>query len=141
MAKRKIELQIITPSRKLFDEQIDMAVIRTSSGDMGVMYDHEPVVTTLDLGVVRIQQNGEERRATLFGGFAEILPHKVTILTDAAEWPDEIDVQRAKEAKERAEKRLAEKKQDSDHEILRAQAALRRALVRIEVGESQMKKQ
>jgi F-type H+-transporting ATPase subunit epsilon len=133
MAKNSVRLQIITPSRKFFDEKVDMAIVRTSGGYMGLLHDHESVVTTLDMGVIRIKQNGKERRASLIGGFAEVLPDQITILTDEAEWPEEIDVERAKAAKKRAEERLGEKAQE--YNMARTQAALKRALVRIEVSE------
>lgn len=130
----KLSLKIITPSRIMFDGEADMVIMRTKSGDVGILHNHQPMVTILDYGVLRIKNDGEEDRlAALFGGFAEINSEGMNILTDIAEWPDEIDVQRAIEAKKRAEKRLSEGNFDVD--IMRAELALKRALTRIEIGE------
>jgi len=129
----KIQLQIITPERNFFNEEVDMAIFRTTEGDIGILPNHQPLTTVLSIGTIRIKQDGNERKASLIGGFAEIQPDKITILTDAAEWPEEIDVRRAEEAKRRAEERLA--KRTSDINITRAESALRRALVRLELSQ------
>ncbi|NLK98530.1 MAG: F0F1 ATP synthase subunit epsilon [Epulopiscium sp.] len=128
----KIQLQIITPERNFFNEEVDMAIFRTTEGDIGILPKHQPLTTIVSIGTIRIKQDGNERKASLIGGFAEIQPDKITILTDAAEWPEEIDVARAEEAKRRAEERLANK--TSDINIARAESALRRALVRLELS-------
>jgi F-type H+-transporting ATPase subunit epsilon len=128
----KIQLQIITPDKKFFDEEVDMAIFRTTEGDIGILPKHEPLTTIISIGTIRIKQDGNEQKASLIGGFAEVQPEKITILADAAEWPDEIDKKRAEEAKKRAEERLA--KRTSDINIARAEAALRRALLRIELS-------
>ena len=128
MADKKIRLRIVTPIRRLFDKEIDMVIMRASTGDMGILYGHEPVTTTLSYGTMRIFDGETELNATVFGGFAEITPECVTILSDSGEWPEEIDVERAMRSKERAEKRL----QDASSDVERAQLALRRALVRID---------
>lgn len=133
MAENKITLKIVTPSRELYNSPVDMVIMRTKSGDVGILHGHQPMVTVLDYGVLRIQKDGEEElQATVFGGFAEIDSETITILSDAAEWPDEIDVHRAQEAKERAEKRLRE--QNSDTDLMRVQLSLRRALIRLDVA-------
>lgn len=128
MADKKLKLQIVTPNRILCDEMVDMVIMRASTGDMGILPNHEPVVATLNYGILRFKQDGKERRATIMSGFAQVETDKVTILTDAAEWPDEIDLARAEEAKKRALKRIETK----DGNIERAGVALKRALVRIE---------
>lgn len=129
MADKKLNLQIITPSRVLCDEMVDMVIMRASTGDIGVLPNHEPVVATLNYGILRFKQDGKERKATIMSGFTEIEADKVVILTDAAEWPEEIDLARAEQAKNRALKRLKSK---SKHNTLRAEIALKKALVRIE---------
>lgn len=129
MADKKIKLQIVTPMRVLCDEMVDMVIMRASTGDMGILPNHEPVVATLNYGILRFKQDGKEHKATIMSGFAEVEPDKVTILTDAAEWPEEIDLARAEQAKNRAIKRLDSKE---DHNAIRAEIALKRALVRIE---------
>ena len=131
MADKKLRLQIVTPARVLCDEMVEMVIMRASTGDMGVLPNHQPVVATLNYGILRFKQDGKERRATIMSGFAQVEPDKVTILTDAAEWPEEIDLARAEEAKRRALKRL-EPKEKEKHNTLRAEIALKKALVRIE---------
>ena len=131
MAEKNLKLQIVTPSRVLCDEMVDMVIMRASTGDMGILPNHEPVVATLNYGILRFKQDGKERKATIMSGFAEVEPNKVTILTDAAEWPKEIDVARAQQAKRRAEERLKDKDQNN---AARAEIALKRALVRMEAS-------
>ena len=131
MAEKKLKLQIVTPSRVLCDETVDMVIMRASTGDMGILPNHEPVVATLSYGILRFKQDGKERKATIMSGFAEVEPNKVTILTDAAEWPEEIDIVRAEEAKKRALTRLQDKDQ---HNVVRAEIALKKALLRLEAG-------
>ena len=130
MAENKIALKVITPSRKMYDGEADMVIMRTKSGDVGIMHGHQPMVTVLDYGVMRIQTDGEEdKTAAVFGGFAQIDSNGITVLTDIAEWAEEIDLARAEEARKRAEERLS--KNSADIDVLRAELALKRALVRI----------
>ena len=121
----KLSLKIITPSRNMCEGEVDMVIMRTMSGDVGILYGHQPMVTVLDYGVLTIKNDGEDKLAAVLGGFAEIN-------TDAAEWSDEIDVLRAQRAKERAEARLRNTQANSD--IRRAELALKRALVRLDLG-------
>lgn len=130
----KLSLKIITPSRNMFEGQVDMVVMRTQSGDVGILHGHQPMITILDYGVLSIKDNGEEKLAAVLGGFAEIGAEGMTILTDAAEWSNEIDVVRAKQAKERAEARL--KSNNVNVDFNRAELALKRALVRLSVGKN-----
>lgn len=128
----KIRLSIVTPERRLYDSSVEMVIMRTAMGDIGVIHGHTPLTTALSPGVMRILDGDKELRAVVFGGFAEISSESITILSDSAEWPDEIDKNRALAAKERAERRLAEASNSIDAN--RAQLALRRALVRIDVS-------
>ncbi|MDO5388246.1 MAG: F0F1 ATP synthase subunit epsilon [Clostridia bacterium] len=128
----KLSLKIITPSRNMFEGEVDMVIMRTLSGDVGILYGHQPMVTILDYGVLNIKNDGEEKLAAVLGGFAEINDEGMFILTDAAEWSNEIDVLRAKQAKERAEARLRNIQDNID--IKRAELALKRALVRLDIG-------
>ena len=133
MAENKIHLRIVTPERNLYDEHVDMVVMRAASGDIGFMYGHTPLTTTLAYGVMRIiVDSSTELKATVFGGFAEVMPDHITILSDAAEWPEEIDPTRAQSAKERAEERIRAHETTLDSK--RAELALRRALVRLDVA-------
>ena len=128
----KMRLSIITPERRLYDSMVEMVIMRTAMGDIGVMYGHTPLTTSLAPGVMRILDGDNELRAVVFGGFAEISAESINILSDSAEWPDEIDKNRALAAKERAERRLAEASTSVDAN--RAKLALMRALVRIDVS-------
>jgi F-type H+-transporting ATPase subunit epsilon len=126
------ELEIVTPERKFFSGQIETIVLKTPDGEMGILAGHTPMVVAVSIGPIRIKQNGEWLDAVLNEGFMEIKQDKTVILTDSAEWPDEIDVNRAKAAQERAQERL--QRQLSQAEYIRSQAALTRALARLKVG-------
>ncbi|ONI42193.1 ATP synthase F1 subunit epsilon [Candidatus Epulonipiscium fishelsonii] len=130
MAKNEINLQIITPTRKVFDEMVEMVVLKTVEGEVGVLYDHEPVVVMLNYGIIRYKKNNEKKQATTMGGFAEITKDKVIILTDASELEGEVDVERAKKAKERAEG--YKNKPDMDQK--RAELALQKSLIRLKMN-------
>ncbi len=136
MADKKIRLRIVTPTRELYDKPIDMLIMRTSTGDMGVLYGHQPTTTTLAYGLLRIINGEDEICATVFGGFATITNDSVTIISDASEWPDEIDIKRAEEAKERAEARLKQ----SNADMARAELSLKRSLVRMQAKNYMHKK-
>nr|WP_302599397.1 F0F1 ATP synthase subunit epsilon [uncultured Cellulosilyticum sp.] len=126
----KMKLQIITPMRTILDEEVDSVILGTTEGQMGVLYDHEPVVTLLGYDKVMYSQDGEKKQATTLGGFAEVTKDKVVILTDASEFADQIDIERAKKAKERAEKRLHQDNVDR----ARAEIALKKAIARINLS-------
>ncbi len=130
MANNKINLQIITPTRLVLDEMVDTVVLRTQEGDMGVWYDHEPVVALLSYGPLNYKIDNKKYHATVMSGFAEVTEDKVVILTDSSELAEEIDLGRAEDAKQRAEGRVSV----SDMDTVRAQIALRKALVRIQVA-------
>jgi F-type H+-transporting ATPase subunit epsilon len=130
----KLKVKIVTPKREMYNGEADMVIFRSKCGDVGIMHGHLPMVTVLDYGVLRIMENGEAKKfAAVFGGFAEVDGEGVNILTDAAEWTDEIDLQRAQEAKERAEKRLLESGKTIDE--ARAEMALKRAIIRINAAD------
>lgn len=135
MARNKIELHIVTPEKEFYADAVDMLTFKSSEGFMGVLYDHIPVITTLTSGTATFNVDGEQLQAVLHNGFAEVLEEKVTILTDAAEWADEIDLDRAISARERAEKRLDELTH-SEAVIKQSEAALMRAIARIELAQA-----
>ena len=130
---KQLHLKIITPLRLLYDNDVDMVIMRGENGDMGILSGHESRAAVLGYGPLRIFNNGaEENELAVLGGFAEIMNNRVTVLSDAAEWPDEINRVRAEAAKTRAEQRILQKNTDTD--MQRAELSLRRALVRIEVS-------
>lgn len=126
-------LQVITPDRIFYEGEVEKVIFRGSEGDMAILQNHMPLTTILSMGELKIFTDPKNsRNATLINGFAKIEPDHVIILTDAAEWPEEIDVERAERSKERAERRL----KDSEIDEARALAALKRAVVRIEVSKT-----
>ena len=130
---RVFGVEIITPDRIFHKGEATMIEFNTAAGEIGVYKNHIPLTTVLAPGVVTIHRDGEEKViAAVHSGFAEVLPEKVTLLAEIAEWPDEIDVARAQAAKARAEERLANKTEDLD--IKRVELALRKALVRIDIA-------
>ena len=129
MADNSFEVKIITPDRVFYEGTAEMIEFNTVEGEIGVYKNHIPLTTVIAPGIVVITEGDEKKKAAVHAGFAEILTDKVTILAEVAEWPDEIDVDRAMAARDRAEKRLAEK--DAGLDVMRAELALRKSLVRI----------
>ena len=129
MAK-ELFLEVVTPQSAIVSEEVQIVVAPGSEGEFGALKGHTTFLTSLKVGTLRYKDaNGKERFLFINGGFAEVLPDKVTILAESAERRQHIDVQRATDAKERAEKRIAAKAADTD--LVRAEAALRRALHRL----------
>lgn len=108
-----------------------MVEFNTTEGEIGVLKKHIPMTVIVKPGILTITEEDDSvKEAALHEGFVEILPDKVTIMAEIIEWPGEIDLSRAEEAKERAQKRLEEKEDGMD--LIRAEAALKRAIARIE---------
>ena len=124
-----VKLHVITPERRLYDGEASMVELTTTEGDIGVYRNHIPLTAIVAPGVLKIHEEGEVKEAALISGFIEILPERITIMAEVAEWPDEIDANRAEEARIRAERRLKEESGEID--TMRAELALRRALVRL----------
>lgn len=125
-------LKIITPDRVFYEGEASMVEMSITDGEIGIYKDHVPTTFILLPGVLTIHEAEGEKCAALHSGFAEVLLDQVTVLAEAAEWPDEIDVERAERARVRAEERLHNHADGINQ--MRAEAALRRALTRIEVG-------
>lgn len=125
-------LEIVTPDRKFFDDQVEMLITRTSQGDIGILKGHENMVAPLAVGAIQIKQNDEFKVAACTGGFMTVSGDKVTLITDAAEWAEEIDVERAVAAMERAKARIADT-HDKHIDMDRAKIALAKALNRLRV--------
>lgn len=132
MSENTQRLEIVTPQKKVFSENVDFLVAPGSEGELGILPRHAPLITSLDIGIMRIQQEGKNIKVVVTGGFMEVRDSKVTVLANAAERAEEIDVARAEAAKRRAEERLASKSPDID--VLRAELALKRALVRLKAA-------
>ena len=130
-----IKLEIVTPDKAVVSEEVKIVMAPGSLGEFGVLTGHTPFLTTLRTGIVRFTDaQGTERYVFVNGGFAEALPDKVTVLAESAERRSDIDLERAKEALARAEKRLAEDRAREDIDFARARGALERATVRIRLA-------
>jgi F-type H+-transporting ATPase subunit epsilon len=127
-----IKCSIVSQDKSLYDGQVDIVVVPGSEGEMGILPNHAPLLTTLDLGIVRVRHQGEEEIFTIAGGVMEVRPELVTILADVGERLEQIDVDRAKAAQERAERVLKEGPGPDTDEYLRMEAALRRSQLRLE---------
>ncbi|MBQ2275035.1 MAG: ATP synthase F1 subunit epsilon [Lachnospiraceae bacterium] len=133
MADKTVQLQIVSPDRIFYEGEATMVEMHTSEGDIGVYPDHIPLTTTLVPGIITITETEGEKQAAIHSGFVEILGDKITILAEVAEWPEEIDVHRAEEAKIRAERRLRGE-DGKEINVFRAEMALRRSIARINLS-------
>lgn len=128
-----LRLEIVTPERKVYEEDVNMVVVKGVAGELGILPNHIPLVTPLRIAPVKAKKDGAaDEFIAVHGGFMEVRKDKVVILAEAAELGKDIDVIRARQAKERAERRLAEKASEIDFK--RAELALQRALTRISVA-------
>lgn len=131
-----IQLEVVTPEKTVVSEEAQIVASPGTLGEFGVLSGHTPFMTTLKTGVIRYTDaQGTERYVFVSGGFAEALPDKVTVLAESAERRLDIDIERAKASRERAEKRLAEDRSLEDIDFARARGALERAIVRISLVE------
>jgi F-type H+-transporting ATPase subunit epsilon len=128
-----IKLDIVTVERVVFSDDVDIVVVPGQEGEMGVLPHHAPLMTTLKPGELIARKSGEEYSMVISGGFLEVRPDRVIVLADSAERAEEIDIARAEEAKKKAQEQLAHPASRS--EAASAEAALRRALARIEVAD------
>jgi len=128
----EFQLEIVTPEKQEVSDTAEEVQIPGKSGYLGILPGHAPLITELAVGEITYRKGGHTSYLSVAWGFAEVLPAKVTILAEAAERPEEIDVQRAREAKKRAEERL--KSQDPATDYQRALYALKRAEVRLDVA-------
>jgi F-type H+-transporting ATPase subunit epsilon len=126
-------LEIVTPERKVYAEQVNMIVVKGVAGELGILPHHIPLVTPLKVAPVHIKQGNTDEYIAVSGGFMEVGKDKVIILAESAERPGDIDVERAKAAKARAQGRISDKAEHIDFH--RAEVALQKAVMRIEVGE------
>jgi F-type H+-transporting ATPase subunit epsilon len=130
----QIKLEIVTPERLLLSEEVDEVIAPGHLGEFGVLPEHTPFVTLLDIGILKYRIGADETQVAVSGGFAEVLEDKVVILARTAEFGEEIDVERAKRALEKAEKTLENLALD-DEIYIKFDAKLRRALVRLQASE------
>jgi F-type H+-transporting ATPase subunit epsilon len=132
MEPKSITLEVVTPERQVIRETTTEIQVPGKAGYLGILPGHAPLLTELGIGVLSYSSGGGRRSAAVCGGFAEVLPDRVTVLADVAERAEDIDARRAEAARERAEKRLHGNNPETDWD--RAGAALRRSLVRLQVA-------
>lgn len=127
-----ILVDIVTPERRLLSEEVDMVTLPGIDGQMGILRGHVPLLTLLDIGEIVLHQRNDTRHIAVGGGIVEVRPDKVTILAESAEQAEEIDLQRAEAARERARTSLAEAGPKRDPNAV---AALRRSNLRLRVAQ------
>ena len=128
MDDKHLQLKVYSPTRIFYEEEAEFVEVVTTEGELGVYPNHIPLTAVVAPGVLRITVDGKVREATLLDGFATILPKEIVILSEACEWPEEIDIHRAEEARIRAERKL------SMEQTVRDELALRRAIVRMQLA-------
>jgi F-type H+-transporting ATPase subunit epsilon len=133
MAEKELLLEVVTPDRLVLSTEADVVVCPGVEGQFGVLAGHIPFLSALDIGEMYYRKGGQTEYLAVSGGFAEVTGAKVTIVAEAAEKGREIDVDRAKRALERAEKRITAGK-TAEIDWARAEAAMRRSLVRMKVA-------
>lgn len=132
MLPESLTLEVVTPERQLVRQTVSEVQLPGRAGYLGILPGHAPLITELGIGELSYRAGQDTRFATVIQGFAEVLPDRVIVLAEIAERAEEIDVARARTARERAEKRLAASDGDTDWD--RAAVALERALVRLQVA-------
>jgi F-type H+-transporting ATPase subunit epsilon len=133
----KLTLEIVTPDRALLQQEVDEVVVPGSEGEFGVLPGHTPMLSTLKIGELWYRQGQEKHYLAIAFGFVEVLPDRVTVLAQVGERAQEIDVQRAERAKQRAEQRLSQAQPhltQVDFDIERARIALMKSLLRLQVA-------
>lgn len=135
----KIRLRVVTPTRLMLDEDVDEVTAHGELGEFGVLPNHIAFLSTLVAGELSYKQGAVKKALAVSGGYAEVLDNVMTVLAPAAEFPAEIDTARAQRAKERAERQLAEPNQE-EKDWAAAQAALQRALARLQVASQEARR-
>jgi F-type H+-transporting ATPase subunit epsilon len=136
-----LQLDIVTIEGRTYSQEVDMVVAPGSSGEMGILPNHAPLLTSIKTGMLRIKRGFREEFYAVGGGYMEVLPDRVTVLADTAERSDHIDTERAQAARERAEEYLASHAEEAGTEkFVQMQAELQRATVRIKVAHTQRRK-
>lgn len=126
-------LEVVTPERTVYAQDVDMIVVKGVAGELGILPNHIPLVTPLKIAPVKINIGNKSEYIAVNGGFMEVRKDKVVILAESAELPGEIDVDRARASKERAEQRLRAAKKD-EFDFRRAELSLQRAMNRLETA-------
>ncbi len=134
-----ITCEIVSQDRLVYSGEADIVVLPGMAGQMGILPHHSPVLTALNYGIITVRSKAEELHFTVAGGVAEVLPDKVTILADAAENVEEIDIERAVKAKERAEERLKLTLSSDTDRYMKVTSALKRSNLRLQAAQKYRK--
>jgi F-type H+-transporting ATPase subunit epsilon len=134
-----IKLDVVTAERLVYSDEVDIVIAPGVDGELAILPRHAPLMTMLKPGELRTRIGADEQSLVITGGFLEVRPDRVTILADAAERAEEIDIARAEAAKKRAEERLT--KRTTEVDLARAEAALQRSLARLKVAEKIRRRQ
>ena len=129
-----LQLEIVTPERLAYSDQVDMVIVPGSEGELGVLPHHAPLITTLGVGELRIRKGGAEESFAIIGGFLQVRPDKVVVMAETADLSSEIDLERAQAARREAERTL-ETAAREPADLANARAQLQAALLRIRVAE------
>lgn len=129
-----IRLEVVTPERSVFSDDVDIVVAPGIEGELGILPHHTPLMTALKTGELRARKGSEELLLCVAGGFMEVRPDRVIVLADTCERAEEIDLARAEEARRKAEQRMAEKYQPG-FDAAESEAALHRAMARLAIAE------
>jgi F-type H+-transporting ATPase subunit epsilon len=129
-----IRCEIVSQNKVVFQDEVDMVVLPGKDGQMGILPHHAPVLTLMDYGVITVRSKNGDQHFTVAGGIAEVQPDQVTILADAAENVEEIDIDRAMQARKRAEESLKQATPVDEDRYLTVQAALKRSNLRLEAA-------
>lgn len=133
MAEKSMRFEVVTPERVECLADIDSLVVPAALGYLGILPNHAPLVTALDVGIIKFKQEGKVKKMAISGGFLELIDNKIVVLADTAEMGEKINIQRAEEAKERAKRLITEHSADLD--LRRAELALKRAISRIKAAQ------
>jgi len=120
---------VVAPDGQVLKKDVEFVVVPGENGELGILPNHAPLIAGLGIGVVRYTEGGKVNRIAISGGFMEVVNNKVTVLANTAETAENINIERAQAAKDRALKRLQERQPDTD--LARAQVALKRAVARL----------
>lgn len=131
-----LNLEIVTPEKKVLSETVDSVTVPTASGEVGILANHAPLISSLKPGILTVNRSGGSEKLVVAGGFIEVSSNKVSILTDVAEKSDEIDVESAKVERTEAEKNLGAWKDGSEEDFEVENERLQRAQARIQLSSS-----
>ena len=129
-----LQLEIVTPEKLAYQDEVDSVVLPGSEGELGVLPHHAPLVSTLGAGELRLRKGGQEESFAIVGGFLQVLPDKVVVMAETADMASEIDLEKAQEARRTAEQAL-EGGFVEGADLAAARASLQSALIRIRVAE------